>query len=174
MFMNQKMRSFVTLALLTAFLILGNGQLVAADRTSGTCGKQLTWNYKEGVLRIRGKGRMKNYDGFNKELELKPGPWRKLKIRKIVVEEGVTSIGDQAFYGFTALRRVKLPGSLVTIGKNSFEGCDHLTSIRLPRNLRRIGLRASGASPPDHLHRPICRSVPTFSRDIITRVPVLS
>lgn len=51
----------------------------------------------------------------------------------------VTSIGDQAFYGCSGLKSVKLPSSITEIGNNAFEGCSGLTSITIPNSITSIG-----------------------------------
>ena len=52
-------------------------------------------------------------------------------ITEIVIPEGVTSIGDFAFYGCTDLRKVRLPSTLLTIGRGAFAECPALESINL-------------------------------------------
>ena len=50
-------------------------------------------------------------------------------IENIVIEDGVTAIGNYAFYGFDHIKNVSFPASLTTIGNNAFEGCSGLTSF---------------------------------------------
>ena len=56
-------------------------------------------------------------------------PWSELAINKIVVEDGVTSIGDCAFSNCTSLTSVAIPDSVTSIGNGAFYDCDSLTDV---------------------------------------------
>ena len=60
----------------------------------------------------------------------------------VTVPEGVTRIGDRAFYGCTALRSLRLPEGLTAIGEEACAGCLLLSELRLPESLRSIGHNA--------------------------------
>ncbi len=62
-----------------------------------------------------------------------------LPITKVTVPEGVTVIGDSAFYGCWKLTEVDLPSTLRTIDNDSFALCDKLQSITLPEGITYIG-----------------------------------
>ena len=55
------------------------------------------------------------------------------------VSEGVTTIGEWAFYNCTSLKSIDLPNSLTTIGDDAFSYCTSLESIELPDSLTTIG-----------------------------------
>ena len=88
---------------------------------SGTCGGEgdgsnLTWEIKDDTLTISGEGFMKDYN-YNSG---NPSPWNTYRnqFSKVVISEGVLSIGDFAlFYGILP-ENVQLPESLIRIGKN--------------------------------------------------------
>ena len=104
----------------------------------GTCGSGLKWYVTDkNILVISGNGAMKNYRAGET-------PWADYAndITEIVIENGVTSIGRCAFYGFTKLENVKLPLSLLTIEWYSFYKCVNLESITIPANVRFIGVYA--------------------------------
>ncbi len=58
---------------------------------------------------------------------------------KVVVPEGVTSIGDYAFYGCSGLTSIELPEGVTSIGASAFFHCFRLTSIELPERITNIG-----------------------------------
>ena len=60
------------------------------------------------------------------------GPWEYREDHSLVdaeIADGVTEIGDCAFYGCPKLRRVSIPASVERIGKNPFDGCEELESV---------------------------------------------
>lgn len=63
-------------------------------------------------------------------------------IRKVTIPASVTTIGDRAFYGCTALESITLPASVTTIGVNAFTGCTALESISIPASVITIGSSA--------------------------------
>ena len=93
---------------------------------SGTCGENLTWNYEDGVLTISGSGDMTDYAFDNRS------PWdgKRLYISSVVIENGVTSIGDYAFYGCHSLTSVIIPEGVTRIGEHGFYYCDKLDKIK--------------------------------------------
>jgi len=59
-------------------------------------------------------------------------------ITKVVIEEGITAIGDMAF-GLTSLTNITIPSSVTSIGVQSFTACSKLTSIIIPSSVNFIG-----------------------------------
>lgn len=72
-----------------------------------------------------------------------------LKIKSVIIPEGVTCIGDSAFHGCERLESVKLPESLIDIERSSFYGCNSLSRIVIPKNVDTIerGCFASRTTP---------------------------
>lgn len=103
---------------------------------NGKCGDNLVWQLdSDGVLTISGTGNMYNYD-----LEM-GSPWKDFEkeITSVVVERGVTSIGDEAFGECSSLTSIKIPSSVTNIGNSTFYKCSSLTSIEIPSTVTRIG-----------------------------------
>ncbi|MBR2978023.1 MAG: leucine-rich repeat protein [Oscillospiraceae bacterium] len=104
---------------------------------SGTCGDDLTWNLDTatGVLAISGTGAMTNWSSSSNV------PWYsyRSKIKTVTIGNGVTSIGNDAFYGCSSLTSVTIPDSVTSIGSYAFSGCSSLTGITIPDGVTSIG-----------------------------------
>ena len=76
---------------------------VSAETYTGTCGTNVNWELDttSGVLTITGTGTMTNFSSFKG----RGNPWNSYKgsIKTIIINSGVTSIGDESFFGFTSL-----------------------------------------------------------------------
>ena len=113
---------------------------------SGTDGN-VSWDFDpvEATLTLSGKGAMNNYnydwDYTYTEDNLTTAPWASLydKIEKVVINEGITSVGSYAFLGLKELTSVEFPVSLTSIGDGAFESCAGLESLNLPVGLQAIG-----------------------------------
>lgn len=108
--------------------------VAAALASNGSAGKGIKWELKKGVLTISGNGPMKNFG--------KDRPWMPTNVEKLVVEEGVTHIGNNLCNGSRNLHQVTLPSSLKSIGDNAFYSCRNLSDIHIPYGVEEIGDRA--------------------------------
>ena len=102
---------------------------------------QTWWEYDAATrtLTVSGTGAMPDFANFDDQ------PWKDVreKIKTVVIEAGVTSIGNEAFTGCSVLTSVTLPESgLETIGKKAFMGCEKLPSITIPKSVTTIKERA--------------------------------
>ena len=68
-------------------------------------------------------------------------PWfyRRDKITKVVIKDGVTNIGDYAFCECTNLTSITIPNSVTSIGFEAFGECTNLTSVEIPNSVTSIG-----------------------------------
>ena len=60
-------------------------------------------------------------------------------LKRIVIPNSVTSIGDYAFSGCSSLTSITIPNSVVSIGSYAFSGCYRLTNITIPNSVASIG-----------------------------------
>lgn len=120
----------VTAALLSAAFVLPTS---AAE--AGECGADLSWSYTAGTLTITGKGDMTNFTERNM------APWYAYadEIRRVILPDGITSIGNLAFYGCENLSVVNIPDTVLTIGELAFAGCSSLSMLDLGIRVSRIG-----------------------------------
>lgn len=107
----------------------------AAD--SGFFGESLTWTLdSSGTLTISGEGAMQDCPNrsspfFDNQI-----------IQKVIISEGVTSIGTGAFSFCTGLKSVRIADSVTSIGEFAFEFCEELTDITIPDGVICIGAGA--------------------------------
>jgi len=112
----------------------------ANAQTSGMCGDSLTWTLTgtkpDFALTISGTGDMYNYRDN--------APWRSQRsnIKSLVLHDGMTSIGDNAFVLCKGVTSVTIPNSVKTIGRAAFLFCNGLTSITIPNSVVAIGMDA--------------------------------
>ena len=115
--------------------------LKAKPQCFGTCGENLTFrtDHSTGTLYIEGTGAMYDYTSTSM-------PWYafKEKFNKVVVANGVTTIGENAFWNCRTIERVTLGNTVQSIGKYAFGGCESLESVNLPNSLTSIGGQAFG------------------------------
>lgn len=115
----------------TGMNLIADGTVIA----SGTCGSKLTWKLQDnGVLTINGTGSMTNYTSASS------APWynKKASISTLAIEEGVTTIGDNAFYNCYGIAHAEIPDSVTSIGTDAFEYCSNLVSLDIGSGLTTV------------------------------------
>jgi len=133
--MNRKTLFFLTL------LLFSTANTFAQDCDySGTAGK-LQWCLKNGTFTISGNGEMQGYM-FDWEK-----PWNEYSgsIQTVIVETGITSIGENFFRWCVNLTTVIIPDGVTGIGAGAFAACRSLTSINIPNGVTSIGATAFGS-----------------------------
>lgn len=106
---------------------------------SGTLGDGLTWEYwDDATLKILGSGFMPDFSNGTSQ------DWSSYltRMEKVVIGEGVRSIGDRSFYNADLLRSVKLPSTLERIGSEVFYNDRSLAEIEIPDSVTSIGSSA--------------------------------
>ena len=133
---------------LLALILVGVMILVPACRVDdGGNGKEekyadIKWTFEDGVLTISGKGKMPNYAGSYVNSEKSEcAPWieESNSIYEVIIKNGITSIGNDAFCGCESLMSIEIPESVTTIGGYAFYGCESLMSIKIPDSVTIIG-----------------------------------
>ena len=149
------------LRLLITICALVISTFLHAKVVSGKCGPKLTWtfNTETGLLKIEGSGGMNNYGrdyiyspwfSYRNNilaLELREGLtkigeyafFECSRLTSISIPNSVTSIGDYAFFGCSGLTSISIPNSVTSIGGSAFKGCSGLTSISIPNSITSIG-----------------------------------
>lgn len=130
---------------------------------TGTCGNNITWEYNDETFELVLSG-----SGAMTESEYGKQPWKDYNddIKSVVVNDGITSIGKNAFCELYALESVVIPNSvtsiedyafaytdivsldlpegLISIGEDAFWACEELVDMELPEGIQSIGRQAFG------------------------------
>ncbi len=115
--------------------------------TSGSCGDNLTWSFDEatGTLTIAGTGKMDEYsirEDYSLEQHLPPWYGIRDSVKKIVLPDGLTQIGTDAFTRMSALTSVTIPNSVTAMGSYTFKNCTALKTVTIGSGLKSIPLQA--------------------------------
>ncbi len=112
--------------------------LMFAMHSYGQSGQDgnISWSITDDtLLTVSGMGMMVDYKSYD------DAPWSlyRSNIKKIVIEEGITTIGKGAFGQFGILVNVVIPNSVVRIGSSAFSQCSYLREVEIPDNVNSIG-----------------------------------
>ena len=123
--------------------------VICADGTllgNGVCGDDLTWKIlADGTLQIYGQGAMYDFvTGADATENRRQQPWKNVQgdITRVVLPEGITYIGERAFYGCDELLEIVVPAGVEGIGAAAFHSCYKLKKLALPMSLKQIGKSA--------------------------------
>lgn len=104
---------------------------------SGSCGENVCYKLTtDSTLTIFGQGPMCDYDYKN------VSPFKDMEVRKVIIEKGVTKIGDMSFMGCGSLEDLVIADSVIEIGVWSFGYCENLRSLSIPKSVKIIRCRA--------------------------------
>ncbi len=127
-----------SLAIVLVMIMLFCTLLITASAKiySGTCGDKLKWflDTSTGVFKISGAGSMEDYS-------FETTPWYLYRgyIKSVNIPDGVTTIGEYAFYDCSSLTSITIPNSVTAIGDSAFKYCSSLTSVTIPDGIISIG-----------------------------------
>ena len=118
-----------------------NGESITCEVTvykmvAGSKTGLLSWVYTDdGTLIISGEGEMPTYSNNT------PQPWiyHREAIRSVIIEDGVTTIGQSAFWECIGLTNITIPNSVTIIGGSAFDNCQKLMEITIPNSVTTIG-----------------------------------
>ena len=134
---------FAVLLALSMALSLAAG-VSAEEAMSGSCGENAVWSFDTatGTLTISGTGSMMDYwTSVGGQEIIYNSPWNSFRrdVQHIVIEEGITRLGNDAFDYLPNLQSVVLPDTLTEIGNFVFNSCASLERIDLPEGLTTLG-----------------------------------
>lgn len=136
--MNYKLKKSFVLLLSIVLLFSSLPFTSFAITASGECGENVSWSFdsENGQLTISGTGDMKDFSYY------RDIPWREQyndKIKTVLIEDGVTSIGNNAFSECINLNEALIGNSVAKIGYDAFYGCESLEEITVPDSVLTIG-----------------------------------
>ena len=106
------------------------GRESVALTANGNCGGNIQWElYESGNLYIFGNGNMDNYSN---------SPWEGYYVNTITIEDGVTSIGNNAFRNNSGVSTVSIAASVEEIGYRAFSYCSGLESVYFKGSIPRM------------------------------------
>ncbi|MBQ8210165.1 MAG: leucine-rich repeat protein [Clostridia bacterium] len=113
----------------------------------GNLGGNVKWSYNKSkkTLTISGSGAMSDYSSTPTAFSDYNGTMVVTIMNnatKIVINNGVTNIGNNVFKGFKNVTSVSIPSSVKTIGNYAFNGCSSLSSVSIPSSVTSIGSHA--------------------------------
>ena len=128
------MKKLATVALSAVMLASMSVPLQAATPASGNCGSEATWTLDSaGVLTISGTGKIKSFSSTTT-----PWYYQRNDITKVVIESGITGIGDYAFSYCKNLYSITIPSTVKTVGGWAFYNCSSIESVKLPSKVKLI------------------------------------
>ncbi len=143
--MTKKLLSvLLALALLAGVCVIPAAALDSLA-SSGTSGP-VTWTFNKstGLLTLKGdKNNPKPMDDYNNSTKKSPWIWQE-KIKTVVIEAGITSIGTYAFYGCPALEFVDYSTQLRSVGSYAFFGCGALETFTVMPQVHSVGYGSFG------------------------------
>lgn len=118
------------------------GEAEMPEVASGKCGDDLTWKLDgNGLLTISGTGAMYDYVALPEPQE-QDAPWAEMDVRKLELEQGITHIGNYAFYRSNLSGEIEIPNGVKSIGHWAFATQSEITECVLPDTLESIGYYA--------------------------------
>ena len=105
---------------------------------SGEYGNDVTWSLtRDGILTIEGTGSMRN-DEPHRVPWLVTADLENIPIKTVIIGDGITNIGANAFSSCIRLTNVSIPDSVTKIGAYAFYECSRLENLRLAAGIRDI------------------------------------
>ena len=140
---------------LSIIILILIGTMTGAWAQDAIPGSSLTWQLTGTapnlILTISGTGAMPDFANESQQ------PWgvNRTDITTVVVENGVTSIGDRAFYECGSLTSITLPASVANIGNYAFYDCTDLTSVTLLSAAPTVGTNVFDNTAPAEIMVPV-------------------
>lgn len=143
--LKKRFLAFIVSAVVLCTAFPAFADIISDETMGASCGKNLKWTYdtETETLTISGTGAMSDFDESSRGMI---APWRKSSktqnLKTVVISEGVTSIGENAFFWCDTLTNVTIPSSVESIGADAFSDCKSLVGVVIPNGVKSIGSKA--------------------------------
>lgn len=135
--MKKRLLSMIVALCLICTVLPVRG-IAAEAPVSGACGENLTWVLDAGGnLNVSGEGPMNDYDTLGENY----APWYDIRdhITAVVIGDGVTSVGEYAFFSCANMTSVSFGDSVSRIGLGAFYDCISLEAVDIPDSVTFLG-----------------------------------
>ena len=110
-----------------------NYKVFATNEITYTLSNTITAKLSEdGTLTVSGTGNMPDFSSQKNE------PWYGENIKKVIIENGITSVSKYGFCELKELTTISLSNTVTSIGEGAFYGCSSLKEFNAPTSLRTI------------------------------------
>ena len=143
--MKKRALLYVLLTVAALAIIIASTAIAShAETYSGNCGAagdNVAWSLDtgSGMLTISGNGAMADYACSYYDTTTAPWGVYSDSIKSVGIKNGVTNVGEYAFYNCDNLTMVMLSGSVTSIGERAFKNCDSIGLFSIPANVETIG-----------------------------------
>jgi len=129
---KRKLVKSLLIALVCLFTVNSYGQTWQIGYPNAA---EVTATFNNGTLTISGTGDMQDWENSSDR------PWDNIKdeIITIIINSGVKTIGNNAFFDFYNVTSVEIPDGITKIGNSSFNSCCNMPSINIPSSVTYIG-----------------------------------
>lgn len=133
---NNLQKAILSLVLLLGIIAYAPVTAKAAVLTTGMCGPGAAYSFDEatGTLTISGSGSMTNYS----RNENKSPFAEQHEIKAVVIADGITTVGEWAFYDCYGLESVSLGKDVTKVSNSAFRGCVAVSSLTMQEGLTTI------------------------------------
>lgn len=126
------MKKRILSMVIAVIMVIGIMPVTSFAAESGECGENASYTLDDnGVLTVSGSGAIAAYAFHNNQ-----------NIKTVIIEDGITSIGDSAFEFCQGLANLTIPDSVISIGDSAFWYCEGITSLIIPASVKTIGNEA--------------------------------
>lgn len=129
----MRIKKYVVVLVFALLCVLGMQKDVMAAEGNCSGGKYI-YNEATGTLTISGKGEINDDNRV----------MRKLGAKRVIIQKGVTAVGNYTFQNWESLESVMLPEGVTRLGYHAFIGCEKLTSITIPSTVTETAKNIGG------------------------------
>ena len=146
--------SMLIIGMFACWFLPNNSWASTSVLATGSCGDNLTYTiYSDMSMVISGTGEMWGYSNYgNFGLHINDDYYQ--SIEKVIIEDGVTTLGGSAFRGCTSLTSIDIPNSVTSFGVFAFEDCTSLASIEIPNSVTELGISGTFSMCPLEARQP--------------------